>query len=181
MRVILLRTVRNFGRAGDVIGVKGGFGRHLVQCKDAMYSTPANLQELQRKQEELKEVNLRFVSEAVRVAEILSESVLTFVCNAGDSGKLFGSITKKEIAKNLNEIVQATSKEVTFVVDHSHVLLKESLKAIGVSKVKISLHQDIDDIFVVSNVARSVESAKLAIDKFIEEQKSTDTPDSVQY
>ena len=98
MDVILINTLSKIGRSGDVITVKGGFGRYLIQCRDAMLVTPSNLDILKKKQDEWKKNNDILLSSIKQIYDCISDQVLTFIRNAGDDGRLFGSVSKKDIA-----------------------------------------------------------------------------------
>ncbi len=104
MKVLLKEDVDNLGYAGEVHEVKGGFGRNfLIPQGLAVKATPSAMKQAQawRSKAEARREQLR--AEYATLAGRIESTKLTFVARAGDTGKLYGSITTHQIADMLNE------------------------------------------------------------------------------
>jgi large subunit ribosomal protein L9 len=135
MKVILVKPVKGLGNTGDTVSVKDGFGRnYLMPQKLAL---PANLGSAKALQHQARIVETRIVQER-KNAETMMEKLSAFSCSlerhAGEEDKLFGSVTTRDIAAALNA--------EGFDVDHSQVVLEESIKKLGVYQVPVKLLQD---------------------------------------
>ena len=99
MEVILLEKVGKLGNIGDKVTVKSGFCRNFLLPKGkALMATPANLAEFEERRAELEAAANEQKSNALARAERLSELSVTISANAGDEGKLFGSVGARDIA-----------------------------------------------------------------------------------
>lgn len=135
MKVILLEEVAKLGKAGMTVEVADGYARNfLIPRKIAVKASHANLKALEAliAQGELMQDRVK------KEAEVLSQRIasLTVVLHrqAGEQGKLFGSVTKVEIA-------QALEKQ-GIVVDRKKILLEEPIKAVGEYRVPIRVHPE---------------------------------------
>ncbi|BCD98404.1 50S ribosomal protein L9 [Marinagarivorans cellulosilyticus] len=137
MEVILLEKVGRLGTVGDKVTVKSGFGRnYLLPQGKAITATATNIAEFEARRNELEAAaNDKLVSSKAR-AEQLAELVVTIKANAGDEGKLFGSIGARDIA---NAISAAGVK-----VAKAEVKLPEgTLREVGEYDVNVQLHVDV--------------------------------------
>ncbi|MGC8809089.1 MAG: 50S ribosomal protein L9 [bacterium] len=136
MEVILLENVPALGKAGDIVQVAVGYGRNfLIPKKLAMEATPQNMRiwEQQRKiflQKKGKELE-RAREEAQRIESIS----FTLRRTAGESEKLFGSVTSLDLQKAL--------QEQGIVVDRKRILLPHPLKKLGSYSIPIKLHPEV--------------------------------------
>lgn len=137
MDVILLDKVGKIGQIGDKVTVKPGFGRnYLVPQGKAVPATEQNLKEFEARRAELEAAAAAKVAEAEKRGEKLQDMVITLTANAGDEGKLFGSIGTKDIS----DAVTAAGVEI----DKSEVRLPEgTLRELGEYDVDIQLHADV--------------------------------------
>lgn len=139
MKVILKETLENLGEQGDVVDVKPGYARNYLVPRGLAYEASAeNIARIEQEQKEREERARRDYLEARRRASQLEDQVLVFAENAGEEGKLFGSVTNGDVADRLNE-----QGGLDFEVDKRTVLLEEPLKTLGVSNVSIKLHTDV--------------------------------------
>jgi large subunit ribosomal protein L9 len=138
MDVILLDKVGKLGKIGDKVAVKPGFGRnYLIPQGKAVPATAENLKEFEARRAELEAAAAAKVAEAQKRAEKLQDLVVTITANAGDEGKLFGSIGTKDIA-------DAVSAAAGAEVDKSEVRLPEgTLRDVGEYDIDIQLHADV--------------------------------------
>jgi large subunit ribosomal protein L9 len=100
MDVILLEKVGKLGNIGDKINVKAGYGRnYLIPNGKAVFATADNMAEFEARRAELEAAAAAQFSEAAaRAAKLAALEAITIAANAGDEGKLFGSIGTRDIA-----------------------------------------------------------------------------------
>ena len=139
MKLILKTAVENLGEPGDVVQVKPGYGRnYLIPQGLAYVASDANMRRLQEEQAKAEELAKRGFLEGRRRAAQLAGMSLTFRARAGEDGKLFGSVTNADIAE------RASQSGLDFELDRRAVILKESLKSLGVFNVRVHLHAEVD-------------------------------------
>lgn len=137
MEVILLEKVGKLGSLGDQVNVKSGFGRNfLIPQGKAVPANKANKEAFEARRSELEAAAAEKLAAAQARAEAMNELTVTIVANAGDEGKLFGSIGTKDIADALAAAGQT--------VDKSEVKLPEgALRNIGTYAIALQLHSDV--------------------------------------
>ena len=134
MKVILLKDVKNIGKKGDTINVKDGYARNFLFPKQAaVEATNANLKKLENEKKLKAQKEEEIYQEAKELGDKISKIILTIKTKAGENGKLFGSITTKDIA-NLIE------KQHKIKIDKRKIELSDAIKATGEYKAKIKLH-----------------------------------------
>jgi len=134
MKVILLDDVKKLGKKGDVIEVADGYARNYLFPKGlAAEATTARLRErdLASQQQQLKKN--REEEKAKKIKETLQGKVVTVKARAGEGGKLFGSVTAKEIA-------EALKGQFRVDIDKRKIDIKEPLNHIGQYEVKIKIY-----------------------------------------
>ncbi len=148
MQVILLETVGTLGKLGDTVQVKGGFGRnYLIPFGKAVAATPANIERFEAQRAELEAAE----AEKLRIARDRAEKlhgldVITITANAGEGGKLFGSIGTQNIA----DAVTAAGVEV----ERAEVKMPEgAIREIGEYEFDIQVHPDVTQAVKVAIVA----------------------------
>lgn len=136
MKVILLQEVKKLGDRGDVKEVSNGYARNFLIPKGlAMEATPKALKDLetQKKTLERKEQDEKEKMEAL--AEKLKGVQAALKARVGEGGKLFGSVTSKDIAQNL--------QEQGYNVDRRKIDLGEPIRGLGSYTVTLKLHPEI--------------------------------------
>lgn len=147
MEIILLEPVKKLGKSGDKVEVKNGFARnYLIPRGIALRVNKENLAIYKARKAEIEKDNAAKKSNAEANAKKLDGLNVTVLRQAAEDGRLYGSVTAKEIAVHV--------KEKGFTVDSKEVELLVPIKAVGVYKVKISLHPEVA-VEIVVNVARS--------------------------
>ncbi|MAY34627.1 MAG: 50S ribosomal protein L9 [Spongiibacteraceae bacterium] len=138
MQVILLENVGKLGELGDQVNVKSGYGRNfLIPFGKAVPATEVNIQEFEQRRAELEAAAAEKRSAAEKRAEALNELVVTIEANAGDEGKLFGSIGTRDIA-------EAVSKASNSEVVKAEVLLPEGvIREVGEYDIDLKLHPEV--------------------------------------
>lgn len=143
MKVLLLKDVYKLGRAGDVKRVAAGYGRnYLIPQGLAALATPGMLKQAERIREKATKERVRLNEELASVAEKVDGLELTFAVKAGETGKLYGSITTAMIAEAIEEKIGVN-------IDRRQIET-QPIKTLGVHAVEVRL--TIDLIPTVSTV-----------------------------
>lgn len=130
---VLLKDVDGLGEAGDAVDVSPGYLRNfLVPRKLAQPATKGALEEARQRLERAEEDERRAAERADETAALLAKTVLTINHQAGEDGKLFGSVTSKEIA----EAIQAARG---LKVDKKKIQLDEPIRETGSFMVEIEV------------------------------------------
>ncbi|MCH1571160.1 MAG: 50S ribosomal protein L9 [Longimicrobiales bacterium] len=150
MKLILKQSVSNLGEIGQVVTVKPGYGRnYLIPHGLAYVASDENLARIEAEQAQAEQESRRDFLEARRRASQLEGLSLTFSENAGEDGKLFGSVTASDITDRVN------AGDIDFALDKKAVQLDDAIKVVGEIAVPVKLHADVTlDIMV------NVESAE---------------------
>ncbi len=147
MEVILLEKIGKLGDLGDKVNVKPGYGRNfLIPQGKAVPATAANVAELESRRTELETAAAESVAVAeVRAGHIAELGLITITANAGEEGKLFGSVGTRDIA----EAVTAAGVEL----NKAEVRLPEgALRELGDYEIALHLHSDVDATIQLSVV-----------------------------
>lgn len=134
MRVILLADVKKVGKKGETVEVSDGYGANfLIPRKLAKLSTDATQKELARDNaaEEARQKELK--AKAEEIAAKLEHIEVKFKAKAGKDGKMFGSISRKEVAEGLK-------KQWDIDIDKHAFIDKYPLNALGYARLKIELY-----------------------------------------
>jgi large subunit ribosomal protein L9 len=138
LKVILRQDVADLGQSGDIVSVKPGYARNFLLPRGmAFEATGANIRQLEEEKKRGEARSKQQYLEARRRASQLEPVSLTFHANAGDEGKLFGSITSADIAERLKE------QGLDFEIDKRDIEIEEPIKALGVYNVPVRLHTDV--------------------------------------
>ena len=137
MIVILKRDVKGTGKAGDVVKVSDGYARNMLLPKGlAEEATKNNVHTLEKAREKREEEEKKAKAAAEKQAEEMKNMKVEIVTKAGEGGKLFGSITTKDIADALQE-------QHGINIDKRKIVLDQPIKEIGVKRVKIKIYPEI--------------------------------------
>lgn len=134
MKVILLEDVKSQGKKGEVINVSDGYARNMLLPKGlGIEATPANLKQLKQKQKYQEKLDAEKLAEAEEFAGKIGASELKLSIKTGEGGRVFGSISAKEIA-------DAAKEQLGFALDKKKIQLEAPIKEIGTSIVKVKVH-----------------------------------------
>ena len=149
--VILLEKISKLGNIGQEVKVKNGFARnYLIPNKKAIRASEENKKFFEQKKEELVKINDRKIKIATDKLKKLPNTI-KIIREASDQGALFGSVTARDIAKEINiDDIEVTAKDV---------IMKSIIKNIGEFQVKIILHPEVSKEISVT-VEKSEESLK---------------------
>jgi large subunit ribosomal protein L9 len=138
LKVILRQDVPELGQSGDIVTVRPGYARNFLLPRGMAYeATGSNIRQLEEEKRRGEARSKQQYLEARRRASQLENVSLTFHANAGEEGKLFGSITSADIAERLKE------QNLDFEVEKRDIELDEPIKALGVYNVAVRLHTDV--------------------------------------
>jgi large subunit ribosomal protein L9 len=136
MKVLLLKDVYKLGRAGDVKKVADGYARNfLVPQGLAVMATPGSLKQVERIRKSADELRLRLNQELGAVAAKLNGLTLAFPAKAGETGKLYGSITNAMIAEKIEQ-------EIETEIDRRQIDI-QPIKLLGVHHAIVRLTIDL--------------------------------------
>ena len=132
-QAILLQDVEKLGERGDVVDVKPGYLRNfLIPRKLAQPSTPAALESAKTRQEAAERAAREAVERAQDNAALLTKTVLTISAQAGEDGRLFGSVTAQDIA-------DAIKAARGIRVDRRRVHLEDPIRNVGTHMVVVEV------------------------------------------
>ena len=137
MKIILLENLRKIGSIGDIINVKRGFARnYLIAKKKALYASKENIKEVEKIKSDLGKKDLEKKKEAKQIFEKINNKIFSIKKLSTENNELYGSVKPTEISKIILETVKLDIKP-------SLIQLTNEIKALGVFKVKINLHSEV--------------------------------------
>ena len=152
MEVILLQRVAKLGQMGEVVRVKDGFARNfLLPQGKALRATKDNRSKFEGMKAQLEASNLELKKDADVVAAKLNGQSFIVVRQASDVGHLFGSVSARDIASILTD--------GGFTVERNQIQLQMPIKSIGLHKVPVALHPEVE-VTITINVARNADEAE---------------------
>lgn len=135
-QAILLADVDQLGAEGEVVEVSPGYLRNFLQPRNlARPATRGLVEEAQRRREETERIERERLARAEETAQLLTRTVLTLSHRAGEDGKLFGSVTAKEISDAIRD-----ARGVH--IDPKKVELSEPIRATGTYQVEVEVAPD---------------------------------------
>jgi large subunit ribosomal protein L9 len=137
VKVIFLKEVKGKGNKGDVKNVSDGYARnYLLKNNIAQEATAGNLKALEAKKKKNEQQEQEEKEEAMDVRDKLADLTIEMKAKSGDSGRLFGSITSKQIAEALN-------KQHGYKVDKRKLELDQPIRELGYTTVPVKLHPEV--------------------------------------
>ncbi|NLB41583.1 MAG: 50S ribosomal protein L9 [Clostridiales bacterium] len=137
MKVILLEDVKSHGKKGDVVNAKDGYARnYLFPNNLAIEANAANMGNLQNKQAADEKRKQDELEEAKKQAEVISKLEVVVKAKSGENGKLFGSVTNKEIA----DIVR---KDHKVNIDRKKIVLPEPIRSLGEFQLEVKVYPEV--------------------------------------
>lgn len=137
MKVIFLKDVKGKGKKGEVKEVSTGYAQNfLLKNNVAVEATAANLSQLEGQKTRQKKDAAAELAEAKELKEQVEKLTVELKAKTGEDGRLFGSITSKQIG-------QALEKQHKIKVDRRKMELPEPIRALGFTNVPIKLHADV--------------------------------------
>ena len=134
MKVILIEDVKSLGKKGELVNVNDGYARNYILAKKlGVEATPKNLNDLKLKKANEEKRAKEIYEEAAAFAERLSKMEVNVSIKAGEGGKIFGSVSSKEIA-------QAAQEQLGVELDKKKMQIPSPIKSVGTQMVPIRLH-----------------------------------------
>ncbi len=153
MEVILLERVGRLGHMGDIVRVKDGFARNFLLPKGkALRATKENKAKYEGMKAELETRNASMRGDAQKIGGGLDGKNFVVLRQASEAGQLYGSVSGRDLAALLNEAGFTT-------VTRGQIALNAPIKSIGLHKVPIALHPEVE-VTITINVARSADEAE---------------------
>ena len=143
MKVILLQDVKSLGKEGDIVDVNDGYARnYVIPKKLGVEANDKNRNDLKlKKKREEKEAASR-LAEAQKLAKDLENVTVVVKMKAGEGGRVFGSVSAKEIA-------QEAKKHFDLDLDKKKIQLSEPVKSFGTFEIPIRLHPQVTGRFTL--------------------------------
>lgn len=146
MKVILLQDVKKIGAKGDILNVAEGYARnYLFPRKLAVEATQGHLKDLEQKKASEVRKKAQIKEDAQKLADRLAAMQVSIATKVGEGGKLFGSITSKDIA-------EALKAQCDIDIDKKKIDLENPIKSLGVYPVTVKLHPEVQADFRVQVV-----------------------------
>jgi len=138
MEVILLEKIANLGALGDRVTVKAGYGRnYLIPQAKAVAATADNIEAFESRRVELEKEAAQILSAAEARATAVAALELTISANAGEEGKLFGSVGARDIAQ--------AAAEAGVELDRSEIRLPDGpVREVGEYAIEVGLHPEVE-------------------------------------
>ena len=162
MKVILTEKITKLGNIGDTVEVKTGYARnYLLPNNKAMRWTRENVALFEAKKAEIVARHENAKKAAESKVDAVKNAKLYMIRQAGDTGQLYGSVSSRDIARELKEVAGVA-------IESSQVMLGAPIKSVGVFDTKIALHPD-----VIVDVKIYVAQSKDEIDALVAGKKLT--------
>lgn len=143
MKVILLQEVKKLGKKGDILEVKDGYARNsLIPQGLAMEATNTAINQRNLKVKADKRRKDEELAKAQEVAAKLNDKKVVIEVKVGESGKLFGSVTSKEVAEQVK-------KQLGYEIDRKKINLSDPIRALGTYNVSIRIHPKVTATIIV--------------------------------
>ena len=134
MKVILIEDVKSLGKKGQLVEVNDGYARNFILAKKlGLEATPKNLNDLKLKKANDEKVAKEIYEEAKAFGERLKDMEVNVSIKTGEGGKIFGSVSSKEIA-------EAAKAQLGIELDKKKMVLPSPIKTLGTTLVPIKLH-----------------------------------------
>ena len=146
MKVILLEDVKSLGKKDEIVNVSDGYARNMLLPKKlAVEANVKNVNDLKLKKANEEKVAKEVLEEAERLAKDLETKEVICNVKVGANGKIFGSVSSKEIA-------DAAKKQLEVDLDKKKIVIDETIKSLGTYNVKLKLHPKVTGTLTVKVV-----------------------------
>lgn len=143
MKVILLQDVKTLGKQGDIVEINDGYGRNFVLPKKlGIEATSKNINDLKLKKANEEKLAQENLEQAQTFAKEMEEKEVTVTMKAGEGGKVFGSVSSKEIAA-------AAKEQCQLEIDKKKIQLPEPIKSFGTYEVAVKVHPKVTAVLKV--------------------------------
>jgi len=137
LKVILTNYHEKLGDVGDTVEVKSGYANnYLIPNGLAVPATKGNINQMKLVKQAAVKVEARNIKEAEELAKKLEDLQVTFIVKTGEEGKLYGSITNKDIAEKISE-------ERKIEIDRKKIDMQEHIKELGEYEIELKLYKEV--------------------------------------
>ena len=151
MKVILAEDIQELGYKGDLVTVADGYGRNYLIPKGlALFATKGALRQAEMMQKARVEREQKAKEEAAAKVSVLASQAVYISARAGEGGRLFGSVTKSDIARGIEDQLEEA-------VDRHDVLLDDPIRMLGTHQVEVKLHEQVNALVTVEVIAHEEE------------------------
>lgn len=134
MKVILLEDVKSLGKKGEIVNVSDGYARNMILPKKlGVEATSKNLNDLKLQNQHEEKVAKENLEAAKAFAKELENITVTVTIKTGEGGRVFGSVSAKEIA-------EAAKKQLNLDIDKKKLQMESPIKSLGYTNVPLRLH-----------------------------------------
>lgn len=146
MKVILLEDVKSLGKRGDMVNVADGYARNYLFPRNlAIEATEGSIKQLEQEKATMEKKKQKEIETAKKIAEKLSNMTVTIKVKSGENGKLFGSVTSKDVA-------DALKTQCKINIDKRKIELDEPIKSLGNYAVEVKLAPEVQTKLTVKIV-----------------------------
>lgn len=147
MKVILLEDIKGVGKKDQIVNASDGYARNFLFAKNkALEATPNNLRQLEHKKKAEEAKKAEELECAKELGAKIDKLSVTVAVKTGDNGKIFGSVTNKEIGSALKE-------QHNIDIDKKKIVINDAIKAVGEKTVDIKLHSKVTAKLTVNIVS----------------------------
>ncbi|WP_338450412.1 50S ribosomal protein L9 [Niallia oryzisoli] len=137
MKVIFLKDVKGKGKKGEVKNVADGYAHNfLLKQGLAVEANSANVSSLNAQKKKEEKLAAEELEEAKKLKTVIDELTVELIAKSGEGGRLFGSITSKQIAEELQ-------KKHGIKIDKRKIELEDAIRSLGYTKVPVKLHTEV--------------------------------------
>jgi large subunit ribosomal protein L9 len=143
MKVVLLSDVKKLGKKGEVVNVNDGYARNFLFPKSlAAEASNKVLNDLKLQKEANERRKKEIYDEAIQLGEEIKDKTVVITVKTGDGGRIFGSVSTKEIAKEVK-------KQFGFEIDKKKMTLSDPIKALGTYTIDVKMHPKVTSKLMV--------------------------------
>lgn len=167
MKVILTNYHEKLGDVGDTVEVKSGYANnYLIPNGLAVPATRGNINQMQLVKQAAVKLEARNIKEAEELAKKLEGLQVTFIVKTGEEGKLYGSITNKDIAEKISE-------ERKIEIDRKKIDMQEHIKELGEYEIELKLYKEVKSSVKV--IVEPDDESKELIEAYKAEKEKADS------
>ena len=134
MKVILLQDVKSLGKKGDIVEVSEGYARNMLLKKGlGKEATGQNMNDLKLQKANAEKIAREALEAAQALAKEMEGKAIKVAVQAGEGGRVFGSVSTKEIAEEIK-------KQLGYEVDKKKIQIDNPIRALGTTNVTVKLH-----------------------------------------
>jgi len=175
MKVILKEDVASLGNEGDIVEVADGYARNYLLPKCLVVeASKSNLKQLEQKRKILERKEAERKALAEKEAKKLEDKTVSVLAKVGTGGKLYGSVTSKDVAEAINE-------QLKVEVERKTVHLEDSIKSLGNFKAAVKLHPEVEvTVNIEVKASEVVEEKEEKVEKKKEKAEKEEEAEKVE-